>query len=164
MCAAPTVYRMREPGDLGRIPFQNGIAAVEVPIEFVSDLPIRDFERGDSTRLAELERSIREKGWQPLEPIIVRVGRKGRWVVVDGGHRLTALFKLRKGIWRRLIGPRVDSLYFVLFLTPDSWRTVGGPPQGIALPTATPEELREVQGDWESARVRADAVEPNPTE
>lgn len=146
---APETYRFREPGDLGRIPFVDGLASVEVPVEFIADLPIRDFERGNSARLGAIETSIRNNGWQPLDPIIVRIGRKGRWVVVDGGHRLTAILRLRRGLLGRLFGPKIGSIYFVLFLTPDSWATVGGPPSGVILPRATPEDLRKIQEIWD---------------
>ncbi|MEM6887132.1 MAG: ParB/RepB/Spo0J family partition protein [Pseudomonadota bacterium] len=123
-----------------------------MPFDLLGELPIRDFERGDSARLNALKSSIRTKGWQPLRPIIVRIGRKGRWVVVDGGHRLTALLLLRGGWLGWLIGPRVGLVHFVLFLTPDSRSDIGGPLARVALPTVAEAELREVQGAWEEQR------------
>ena len=149
----PRIFRIRTEEDLDRIPFQNGMAAVEVPAELLDKLDLKNDERGDSLRLRALERSIRDQGFQPVEPITARIGRKGRWVVVDGGHRLTAARHVMGEFWANLFGRRVKRFYFILFTNPDSWSTVGVP-DGVEVHQTTPEEASASQTKWEEARSR----------
>ncbi|MCI4660477.1 MAG: ParB/RepB/Spo0J family partition protein [Neomegalonema sp.] len=107
--------------DINGIAFEDGIAAVEVPVELLPDLPLKNDFRGPSIRLQAVEASIRDKGFTPLEPIIARIGQKGRWIVVDGGHRLTAARSVSREFWTNLFGPKIRTLYFLLFETPRSW-------------------------------------------
>jgi len=152
MQKSPKVFRVREAADLDRIPFTDGMAAVEVPAHLLDDLELKNFERGESPRLAALERSIRARGYQPTEPITARVGRRGRWVVVDGGHRITAARHVLREFWTNLFGPKVETLYFVLFTDPESWTKVT-PPAGAETPQAAGDG-GETRAAWDRARQR----------
>lgn len=116
-----SVQRIEQREDLNRIAFEDGMAAVEVPVELLDEIDFRNDARTESPRLTRLETAIRSEGFQPVEPIVARIGRKGRWVVIDGGHRLTAARKISGETWANLFGPKVRSLYFLLFTTPQSW-------------------------------------------
>lgn len=150
---APRIFRVQTEEDLDRIPFENGMAAVEIPARLLDHIELRNDFRGDSQRLDSLVKSIRSKGFQPIEPITARIGRKGRWVVINGGHRLTAARRVMGEWWSNLFGPRVESFYFILFTNPDSWADVGKPP-GITETANTVDELHQVQDAWERARQR----------
>ena len=106
--AAPKLFRIRTEADFDRIPFDNGMAAVEVPAHLLDHIDMRDFDRGDSGRLSALLRSIRSNGYNPVEPIHVRIGRRGRWVVIDGGHRLTAARRVMREWLPNLFGKKVE--------------------------------------------------------
>jgi hypothetical protein len=149
---SPKVFRVETEADLDRIPFTDGMAAVELPARLLDKLELKNFERGESPRLAALERSIRASGFRPTEPITARVGRRGRWVVVDGGHRLTAARHVLKEFWTNLFGPKVETLYFVLFTDPESWRKVD-PPEG-APPPGAPDDGGATRAAWDRARQR----------
>ena len=112
------VQRIASLDDLDHIVFTDGVAAVEAPAEMLDLIDFKNDQRMDSPRLATVEQSIREKGYQPLDPIIARIGRRGRWVIVDGGHRLTAARRVSHGFWANLFGPKVRNVYFLLFETP----------------------------------------------
>lgn len=113
---------MRKREDLKRIAFKDGVALVETPVELLPFIRFKNDRRERSDRLRRVERSIRNKGFVPIEPIIARIGQKGRWVVVDGGHRLTAARQVSREFWTNLFGRKVYSLYFLLYETPRSWR------------------------------------------
>ncbi|GMG83495.1 hypothetical protein LNKW23_27080 [Paralimibaculum aggregatum] len=121
---APKVQYLRSAEDIDRISFQDGLAAVEVPFDLLPALPLSNDERFASPRLARLIRSIRQTGYSSTAPIICRIGMKGRWVVVDGGHRITAARKLGRPCLANLFRRRVGTLYFLLFTTEGSWRKV----------------------------------------
>jgi hypothetical protein len=114
------VQRVRAAEDLARIEFVDGMAAVEMPFALTRCIQFKNDRREDSPRLQAVEGSIRRLGYRPLEPIICRIGQKGRWVVVDGGHRLTAARKIDGELWTNLFGRKVRDLYFLLFETPRS--------------------------------------------
>ena len=156
---APRVFRVRTVEDLDRIPFEGGMAAVEVPAHLLGALELKNFERGRSPRLDALERSIRAKGFQPVEPITARIGRKGRWVVVNGGHRLTAARNVMREFWANLFGRRVNSFYFVLFTNPDSWSKVKGPHPEVMGDT---EDAEAVRAEWERATGRMRLIRSGP--
>jgi len=141
------VFRVRCEADLDRIPFVDGMAAVEVPAELLDKLDLKHAERGNSDRLRALERAIRERGYRPVAPVTARIGRRGRWVVVDGGHRLTAARHVMREFWSNLFRRKVDSVYFVLFLDPRSWSKTQ-PPEGIELPGGMAEDAR---AEWDRA-------------
>lgn len=152
----PKLFRVRTKEDLSRIPFENGVAAVEVPARLLRKIDFKNYARGDSPRLDALRRSIRARGYQPLEPITVRIGKKGRWIVLDGGHRLTATQQVMREFWTNLFRPKVNSLYFVLFADEASWRKAKGPhPEP---PPADPEASNESRMRWERARRRMRGV------
>ena len=130
--AAPKLFRIRTEADFDRIPFDNGMAAVEVPAHLLDHIDMRDFDRGDSGRLSALLRSIRSNGYNPVEPIHVRIGRRGRWVIVDGGHRLTAARIVAREFWTNLFRRKVHSIYFLLFRTPLSNTRIDEPPDNNA--------------------------------
>ena len=81
-------------------------------------LPFKNEARGDSVRLDEVMRSIRRDGYNNAEPIVVRLGRRGRWVIVDGGHRLTAARRVSKELFTNLFGAKVRTISFLLYRTP----------------------------------------------
>ncbi|MEM9784262.1 MAG: ParB/Srx family N-terminal domain-containing protein [Pseudomonadota bacterium] len=119
---APAVQRVQAVNDLYDISFSpEGLAAVEVPFSLLPCLPLVGAERSASPRLDSVVNSMRRQGYQASDPIICRVGMKGRWVVVDGGHRITAARIVGQDFWAGLFGRQVRSLYFLLFTTPDSW-------------------------------------------
>jgi hypothetical protein len=63
-------------------------------------------------------RSIRRDGYNNAVPIIVRLGRRGRWVIVDGGHRLTAARRVSRELLTNLFGRKVKTIHFLLYRTP----------------------------------------------
>lgn len=115
------IQRIKSIGDVARIRFHDGVAAVEAPMSVVRQIKFKNHHRGPSPRLDAVENSIRENGYCPLEPIIIRIGQKGRWIVVDGGHRLTAAREVDDEFWVNLFHRRVGNLYFLLFETARSW-------------------------------------------
>jgi hypothetical protein len=156
----PRLFRVRTAEDLEHIPFEDGMAAVEVPAHLLDKLELKNFERGQSPRLDALERSIRARGFQPVEPITARIGKKGRWVVVNGGHRLTAAKHVMREFWTNLFGPKVRSVYFVLFTDPGSWTKVTGPHPPVNAPTST--EAASVRAEWEESRRRRLGIDEPP--
>ncbi len=121
---APRIQTIRSVEDVEGLEFTDGLAAVEVPVALLDELPLVNDERLDGPRLLRVMRSIRANGFSPAQPVICRVGMKGRWVVVDGGHRLTAARAIAREFWTNLFGAKVDRIYFLLFTTPGSWRKV----------------------------------------
>jgi len=118
----PRVQYIRKVQDLYDIRFSSdGLAAVEVPFRLLDTLPLVGEKREMGPRLAALVESIRRRGYMPTDPIICRIGMKGRWVVVDGGHRITAARIVGREFWSNLFGPKVRTLYFLLFTTEGSW-------------------------------------------
>lgn len=156
--SAPVLFRVTQPEDLQHLPFRGGITAVEMPVEFLRHVDLKNDHRGDSARLRALKRSIRRKGFRPVEPIIARVGRKGRWVIVDGGHRLTAVQQIMAEWWTALFGARITSLYFVLFTTEDSWSKVD-PPEHMKAEQIDHSLLPLIQAAWDRAGQRARSME-----
>ncbi len=110
--------------DLKSIRYYDGVAALEVPWSVVRQITFRNDWRPDSPRLQAVVRSIREKGFQPFEPIICRIGRKGKWFVIDGGHRLTAARIVDGGFFSNLFSRKVRTLYFLVFEKPRRWPKV----------------------------------------
>jgi len=151
---APKLFRVRTEADLERIPFENGMAAVEVPAELLDKLELKNATRGDSLRLKALERSIRDRGFRPVEPITARIGRKGRWIVIDGGHRLTAARRVLGDFWANLFGPKVQSFYFVLFTNPESWSKAEPPPGYTPTADGSPDQ----RNAWDRAHQRMQAA------
>ncbi len=114
----PARQRVERPEDLEKIVFVDDMAEIDVPIEALDLLPLKNAERSDSPRLRRVMRSIRHKGYTSFEPVIVRLGRRGRWVVVDGGHRLTAARRVAKEFFANLFGRKVRYIHFLLYRTP----------------------------------------------
>lgn len=114
---APDVQIVRTREDFDRIVFTDGVAAVEAPAELLRHIRFKNESRGEGPRLDAVIRSIRDRGYVPTEPIIARIGQKGKWVVVDGGHRLTALKRLAESLWTRLFHRKLGNVYFLLFET-----------------------------------------------
>ncbi|SEA45370.1 ParB N-terminal domain-containing protein [Rubrimonas cliftonensis] len=144
----PMQYVMRR-RDLGRIRFSADLAMVMVHEAVLPAIVFKNAERADGARLRRLMRLISARGYVPTAPIICRIGQKGKWIVVDGGHRLTALRLLREERWTtRLIwffeflgtpAALVDRLrrwttsaqpmvYFLLFTGPRSLSRVASTP------------------------------------
>ncbi len=133
---APKWQVLRSINDLDKIAYVDGMAEVEVPIELVDKLPLKNHERHDSPRLRRLMAAIRANGYSSLEPIVVRIGRAGRWVIVDGGHRLTAAQLVAREYWANLFSPKVGRITFLVYKTPLSYsRLHDGSPDG---PEKTP--------------------------
>jgi len=120
----PRIQYIASAEDLDRIEFTDGLAAVEVPVELLHKLPLVGHERFEGPRLDRLVNSIRDRGYVPTTPIICRIGMKGRWVVADGGHRLTAARIVSSEFWTNFWGKKIATLYFLLFTTPGSWKKV----------------------------------------
>ncbi len=125
---APSVQYVRTKEDLDRITFTDGVAAVEAPVELLRSIRFKNHKRGDGPRLDAILRSIRDRGYRPTDPIVARIGQKGKWVIVDGGHRLTALRRIAKSLWSRLFGRKLGTVYFLLFETDRSWTKLEGDP------------------------------------
>jgi hypothetical protein len=117
---AGPVQTLLTPEDLKRIRFTDGVAAVEVPFSLLAHIRFRNDRREPSARLEALKDSIRQKGFIPFDPIIACITRKGKWSIVDGGHRLTAAREIAREFWANLFGRKVRTLYFLLFTTPRS--------------------------------------------
>ena len=154
----PKLFRVQTEEDLDRIPFENGMAAVEVPAHLLDKLELKHEDRGPSLRLNELTRSIRSRGFRPVEPITARVGRRGRWIVIDGGHRITAARTVMREFWTNLFGPKVETFYFVLFTNPESWAK-GDPPEGVRPDATDPDTLRATRDSWDRAHQRAREID-----
>lgn len=118
------ILRSRE--DLKRIVFRDGMAAVEVPFHLLRHVRFRNDRRDESPRLAAVRASVRRKGYVPFDPIICAVTKKGKWSVIDGGHRLTAAREVAREFWTNLFGRKVRSLYFILVTTPRSLTGIKG--------------------------------------
>lgn len=148
----PPLFRIEAEEDLRRIPFVDGMALVEVPARLLDRLSLKHGLRGPSQRLKALETSIRSKGFQPLEPIEIRIGKKGRWLVVNGGHRLTAARKVMGEFWSNLFGPKVETLYFVLFADELSWsKAVDARPDGFLPAVEDRITAAERRAEWDVA-------------
>lgn len=114
---------------MDRIVFVEDMAAIDVAVENLDMVPLKNHERGDSPRLKKLVWAIRLNGYNSLNPVIVRLGRRGRWVVVDGGHRLTAAKKVAGEWWSNLFSKKVHVIHFILFRTPLSETLKDVPPR-----------------------------------
>ena len=114
------VQRISCADDLENLRFFNDMAAVEVPIELLGVLPLKNEARGNSERLEHVEEAIRRDGFDCLEPIVVRIGRRGRWVIENGGHRITAARSVSQEFWTNLWRQKVRYLYFLVYRTPIS--------------------------------------------
>lgn len=117
----PKLNRIRSVDDLSKIEFVDGIAEVEVPVELLDSLPLKHDERNESPRLDAVMRSIKAKGYSSLDPIVCRIGALGRWVVIDGGHRLTAAQRVAKSFWNVLLKRDLGDVTFILFETESSY-------------------------------------------
>lgn len=118
---APDTQVMREKRDLARIVFTDGVAVVETPVALLNHIKFKNDVRGPGPRLDAVRRSIQSRGYIPTDPIVARIGQRGRWIIVDGGHRLTALRGALRSFWARLLGPPGGMVYFILYETERSW-------------------------------------------
>lgn len=125
----PGVQVVRTPQDLANIEFYDDVAEIEVPIACLDMLPLKNEDRTEGDRLRRVENAIRHHGYNNLEPVVVRLGRRGRWVIVNGGHRITAARHVSREFWSNLFGRKVRSIYFLLYKTPLS-RTLIDTPEG----------------------------------
>lgn len=114
----PGVQQVTCREDLAKIRFVDNVAEVEVPIGALDILPLKNEDRSGSARLRHVEQAIRREGYNNLEPVVVRIGRRGRWVVVNGGHRLTAARRIAKEFWTNLLRRKVRSICFLVYRTP----------------------------------------------
>lgn len=121
----PNIQRVTKAEDLDNLVFTEDMAEIEVPIEHIDVLPFKNEDRADSSRLRSVERQIRYYGYNNFDPVIVRLGRRGRWVIVDGGHRVTAARKVSKEFFTNLFEKKVHSIHFTLFRTPLSNTRLG---------------------------------------
>jgi hypothetical protein len=117
-CQIPSVQWVESAADLDHIQFFDEMAEIEVPVASLGKLPFKNEDRGDSARLDAVMRAIRRDGYNNAEPIIVRLGRRGRWVVIDGGHRLTAARRISKEFFTNLFNQKVKTVHFLLYRTP----------------------------------------------
>lgn len=151
--STPKIFRVETEADLERIPFEDGMAAVEIPAHLLDHLELKHAERGDSPRLQNLLKSIRSKGFQPVEPVTARIGRRGRWIVINGGHRITAARRIMAEFWPNLFGNKVKSLYFILFTNAESWSKTHLP-DGVDKAQLKRSDVSESQEAWERAGQR----------
>lgn len=121
----PPRQRVTRAEDLDKIVFVDDMAEVDVPVDALDILPLKNAERSDSARLRKLMHTIRFHGYSSVEPVIVRVGRQGRWVVVDGGHRLTAARRVAGEFFTNLFGRKVGDIHFLVYRTPLSQAAAG---------------------------------------
>lgn len=128
---APSLTRLRSLEDINGIEFIDGVAEVEVPIELLDQIPLKHSEREYSPRLERVVQAIRRDGYSTLDPIICRVGALGNWVVIDGGHRITAAKRVSREFFTNLFGEKVHDLTFILFQTPMSYSKLK-PAPGLA--------------------------------
>ena len=117
-CPIPGVQWVESAADLDHVVFYEDMAEIEVPVSALGKLPFKNEDRGDSERLELVMRSIRRDGYNNAEAIVVRLGRRGRWVIVDGGHRLTAARRVSKEFFTNLFGRKVKTIHFLLYRTP----------------------------------------------
>lgn len=123
----PRTQRVTTAAQLAVIEFTDNVASVMMPATLLPAIRFKNEERQDSPRLAALRAAIARDGYRPTDPIICRIGQKGRWVVVDGGHRLTALREIldrparRWPILRLFCGAPLGDVYFLLYLTARSY-------------------------------------------
>jgi hypothetical protein len=122
--AAPNIQNIETREDLDRIAFVDGVAAVMVAAEALKYIRFKNAKRENSPRLKAVKESIRANGYNAHDPIIARIGQKGRWIIVDGGHRLTAARQVARELLTNLFGRKVRDIYFILFTTPRSWAKV----------------------------------------
>ena len=114
----PAIQWVESVRDLDRIEFYEDMAEIEVPVSALDKLPFKNDDRGNSARLDLVMRSIRRHGYNNAVPVIVRLGRRGRWVIVDGGHRVTAARRVSKEFLTNLFGAKVKTVHFLLYKTP----------------------------------------------
>ncbi len=114
----PSVQWVESAADLSHLEFYEEMAEIEVPVSALGTLPFKNEDRGDSARLDLVMRAIRRDGYNNADPIIVRLGRRGRWVIVDGGHRLTAARRVSKEFLTNLFTKKVKTVHFLLYRTP----------------------------------------------
>ncbi len=114
----PPVQMVRSADELKSVEFYENMALIEVPVEALDSLPLKNDEREDDPRLKRILDAIRNDGYNNASPIIVRIGRRGNWVVVDGGHRLTAARKVAREFWPNLFRRKVRTLSFLVYRTP----------------------------------------------
>ena len=130
----PGSQRVTSVEDLANITFVDDMAEIEVPVEAIPHLPFKNDYRSDDPRLAAVRDRIRWFGYNNAQPIIVRIGRRGRWVVVDGGHRLTAAQQVSREILPNLFGRKVGNIHMILYRTPLSDTRTGDPAGDQDLP------------------------------
>jgi hypothetical protein len=121
------LQRLVRAEDAEGIEFVDDLANVDVPIEILDKLPLKNADRSDSPRLQRVLRSIRKNGYDNFEPVLVRIGRRGRWVIHDGGHRVTAARRVAGELLANLFRRKVRSLHFKLYKTPLSNSRIGEP-------------------------------------
>ncbi len=114
----PGVQWVEKATDLDRIEFYDEMAEIEVPVWALDKLPFKNEDRGNSERLDTVMRSIRRHGYNNADPVIVRLGRRGRWVIVNGGHRVTAARRVSKEFFTNIFRQKVRTIHFLLYRTP----------------------------------------------
>ena len=144
------LQRIERKRDLKRIAFTDGFALILFDARLIPEIRFKNDARADAARVRRLARVIAARGYDSSQPVVCRIGQKGKWIVVDGGHRLSALRTLYRtrpcwrlaaaiarlgehsprlrGLARRLSGGPV-MVYAILFLGPRSFtKRPGGAP------------------------------------
>lgn len=129
----PEIQRVESLADLNAVQFVDDMAQIEVPVSAIPNLPFKNDLRANDPRLKAVRRQIRWHGYNNAQPIIVRIGRRGRWVVVDGGHRLTAAQQVSRELLPNLFRRKVNSLHMILYRTPLSDTRTDEPEEGEAV-------------------------------
>ncbi|MEM7621423.1 MAG: ParB N-terminal domain-containing protein [Pseudomonadota bacterium] len=118
---SPGVQRISKVDDIKNIEFHNEMALVEVPVSLLDKLPLKNDFRSNSSRLMKVLNAIRWNGYNNRDPVIARVGRAGRWVIEDGGHRLTAAKIVTREFWTNLLTRKIKYITFLLYETENSY-------------------------------------------
>ncbi len=103
--------------DIEDLEFIDGLAELRIPAKLLGKRPLKNHERGNRAGLCILLRPICVNSYSSIEPIVVRIGRRGRWVIVDSGHRLTTGTPVAGVIWTNLFSKKVSPVIFHVYET-----------------------------------------------
>lgn len=144
----PPIRLVRSPEEFAEVEWWGDMTLVEIPVECLDAFPFKNDHRQDDPRLKRIVQAIRADGYNNMSPIRVRIGRRGKWVVVDGGHRLTAARLVAREFWPNLFGRKVRTLCFLVQRTPLSNTLLDAADDGSAPEDpAAPGEPARLPGD-----------------
>ncbi len=106
--------RIKSTRDLKKLDFRQGYAIVEIDIEDLRHFQLVNAQRAESPRLQRVRQSIRDEGYNNMDPIFARLTPSGKIYIEDGGHRLTAAQEVSRELLSNLFGAKVTILTFLL--------------------------------------------------